>query len=93
MPYTILHVESSPLGERSVSRKLAAMVLADLKAKHPDSTIIERDLAVNPFPHLNGLTVGAYFTPPEQRIGPLAEAIKPADAQEARGPAAFRFNT
>lgn len=65
MPYTILHVESSPLGERSVSRKLTARILAELKVKHPDSELIERDLATNPLPHLNGLTVGAFFTPPE----------------------------
>ena len=79
MPYTILHVESSPSGERSVSRKLAARVLAELKAKHPHSKIIERDLATNPFPHLDGLTVGAFFTPPEQRNEMLSEAIKLSD--------------
>jgi len=79
MPYTILHVESSPLGERSVSRKLAARILAELKAKHPHSKIIERDLATNPFPHLNGLTVGAFFTPPEQRNEMLSDAIKLSD--------------
>lgn len=79
MPYTILHVESSPLGERSVSRKLAARILAELKAKYAHSKIIERDLATNPFPHLNGLTVGAFFTPPEQRNEMLSEAIKLSD--------------
>jgi FMN-dependent NADH-azoreductase len=79
MPYTILHVESSPLGERSVSRRLAAKVLAELKAKHPDSEIIERDLAINPFPHLNELTVGAFFTPPEHRNEMLSEAVKLSD--------------
>jgi len=79
MPYTILHVESSPLGERSVSRKLAARILAELKAKHPDSEIIERDLAKNPLPHLNGLTIGAFFTPPEQRNETLSEAVKLSD--------------
>ena len=79
MPYTILRVESSPLGERSVSRKLAARILAELKTKHPDSEIIERDLATNPLPHLNGLTVGAFFTPPEQRNEMLSEAVKLSD--------------
>ena len=79
MAYTILHVESSPLGDRSVSRKLAARILAELKAKHPGSKIIERDLAAIPFPHLNGLTVGAFFTPPEQRNEMLSEAIKLSD--------------
>jgi len=79
MPYRILHIESSPLHERSVSRKLAARILAELKAKHPDSEIIERDLAANPLPHLNGLTVGAFFTPPEHRNEMLSEAVKLSD--------------
>jgi FMN-dependent NADH-azoreductase len=79
MAYTILHVESSPLGDRSISRKLAARILAELKAKHPDSKIIARDLAANPFPHLNGLTIGGFFTPPEQRNQMLSEAVKLSD--------------
>lgn len=79
MPYTILHVDSSPLAERSVSRKLTARVLGELKAKHPDSKVIERDLAANPFPHLNGPTVGAFFTPPEHRKEALSEAIRLSD--------------
>jgi FMN-dependent NADH-azoreductase len=79
MPYTILQIESSPLNERSVSRKLTSKVLAELKSKHPDSLVIERDFATNPFPHLNGLTIGAFFTPPEQRNAMLSEAIKLSD--------------
>jgi FMN-dependent NADH-azoreductase len=79
MPYTILHINSSPAAERSVSRKLTANVLAELQAKHPDSKVIERDLASNPFPHLTGLTVGAFYTPPEQRNEALSEAIKLSD--------------
>jgi hypothetical protein len=39
--HTILHVESSPLSERSVSRKLAARIFAELKTKHRDSETIE----------------------------------------------------
>jgi FMN-dependent NADH-azoreductase len=79
MPYTILHINSSPGAERSVSRKLTANVLAELQAKHPDSKVIERDLASDPFPHLTGLTVGAFYTPPEQRNEALSEAIKLSD--------------
>jgi FMN-dependent NADH-azoreductase len=53
--------------------------MAELKATHPESKVIERDLAIDPLPHLNGLTVGAFFTPPEQRNEMLAEAIKLSD--------------
>jgi len=79
MPYTILNIESSPLADRSVSRKLTAKVLAELKAKHPDSKVIERDLAANPLPHLNALTIAAFYTPPEQRNPMLSEAVKVSD--------------
>ena len=79
MPYTILQIESSPLNERSVSRKLTSKVLAELKSKHSDSRVVERDLATNPFPHLSGLTIGAFFTPPDQRNAMLSEAIKLSD--------------
>lgn len=79
MSLTILHVDSSPLADRSVTRKLTAKILAELRAKHPDSKIYERDLAASPLPHLSPLTVGAFFTPPEQRTGVLADAIKLSD--------------
>lgn len=77
--YTILHVDSSPLADRSVSRKLTAKILAELKARHPEAKVIERDLALSPLPHLSPLTVGALFTPPEQRTATLAEAIRLSD--------------
>jgi FMN-dependent NADH-azoreductase len=79
MSYTILHVDSSPVADRSVSRKLTAKIMAELKAAHPDSKIIERDLAKNPLPHLNGVTIGAFFTPPEHRNEMLSQAIKQSD--------------
>ena len=79
MAYTILNIESSPLADRSVSRKLTAQVLAELKAKHPDSKVIERDLAASPLPHLNALTIAAFYTSPEQRNETLSEAVKLSD--------------
>jgi FMN-dependent NADH-azoreductase len=76
---TILHIDSSPLGDRSVSRKLGARTVADLKAKHPDATLVTRDLALHPMPHLDGSTIGAYFTPPDQHDEHLSAAIKLSD--------------
>ncbi len=79
MPYTILHIDTSPLAGRSVSRKLTARVVDGLKAAHADSKVIERDLAINPLPHLDGLTIGAFYTPPEKRDALLSEAVKLSD--------------
>jgi len=79
MTHTILHIDSSPLGDRSISRKLTAQTLIELKVKHPESTILTRDLAANPLPHLDGATIGAFFTPPDQRTATLHEAAKLSD--------------
>jgi FMN-dependent NADH-azoreductase len=74
-----LHIDSSPLGDRSVSRKLTAKILQELKEAHPNSQIVTRDLGTSPMPHLNGLTLGSFFTPPEQRNAALHEAVKLSD--------------
>src|ERR1700730_5468784 len=79
MSHTILHIDSSPLGERSVSRKLTAKVLAELKAKHPNSKVITRDFGANPMPHLSGTVVEAFYTTPDKRDAALNEAIKLSD--------------
>lgn len=83
MPHTILHIDSSPMGERSYSRKLGAKLLSELQSKYPDSTLKVRDLAANPLPHLSAQTVGAFFTPDEQRTSELNAAVADSDAAVA----------
>jgi FMN-dependent NADH-azoreductase len=51
---TLLHIDSSILGPASVSRKLSADIVAKLKAAHPQTTVVYRDLAVQPVSHLSG---------------------------------------
>jgi FMN-dependent NADH-azoreductase len=41
---TLLHIDSSPLYGRSVSRELTAAFATQWKAAHPDGQIIYRDL-------------------------------------------------
>lgn len=79
MTYTILHIDSSPLGDRSVTRKFTAKVLTELKAKHPDAKIITRDFGTSPLPHIDGAALAAFFTAPEQRSPALNEAVKLSD--------------
>lgn len=79
MLYTILHVDSSPAGDRSVSRKLTAKAIDGLKKQHPGANVIERDLSSHPLPHLNGLTIRAFFTPPGNRSEALSEAVGLSD--------------
>jgi len=79
MSHTILHIATSPMAERSVSRKLAAKTLEALQAKYPESTVVTRDLAVHPLPHLDGTILSAFFTPADQRNAALAAAAVPSD--------------
>ena len=49
---TILHLDSSPLGDASVSRQLTAAIVAQLTAAKPGVPVVYRDLAVNAPDHL-----------------------------------------
>jgi FMN-dependent NADH-azoreductase len=80
MSKNILVVHSSPRGGQSVSRKLTAGVVAKLQAKYEGSTVVERDLAAAPLPHLSEEILGAFFTPADQHTPALKTAIAPSDA-------------
>ncbi len=79
MSHAVLHIDSSPLGDHSVSRKLTAKLLGKFKTAHADTQILTRDLVATPLPHLSGMTVGAFFTPPDQRNEVQNEALKLSD--------------
>lgn len=50
----ILHIDSSILGEYSVSRHLSAAAVAHLKSGYANAEVIYRDVAADPIPHLSG---------------------------------------
>lgn len=50
----ILQIDSSVLGDHSVSRSLTAKVVADLRASHPDAKLTVRDLDQDAPAHLSG---------------------------------------
>lgn len=77
---TILHLRTSPMGEKSFSRKLGAHTLDALLARHPGAHVTVRDLDAAPLSHINGITLSAFFTAPEQRNAAQQEAIKASDA-------------
>ncbi|MDT3398276.1 NAD(P)H-dependent oxidoreductase [Streptomyces sp. B1866] len=65
---TLLHLDSSVFpGDASVSRSVAASFRREWEAQHPNGTVIYRDLAAAPVPHLDGLAAGAGFVGPDQR--------------------------
>lgn len=69
---TLLHIDSSPLYGRSVSRQLTDAFVTKWKSSHPDGTIIYRDLNATQIPPISGDWVAAVYTPeaartPQQR--------------------------
>lgn len=64
---SLLQIEVSPSGENSVSRQISAEFVSAWKAAHTDGTVIVKDLAVNPVPHLDGEAIFAGYTPEGSR--------------------------
>jgi len=56
---TLLHIDSSILGQNSTSRQVSADIVAKFKAIDPAISVKYRDLAANPVPHLSGAYLAA----------------------------------
>ncbi|MDH6111854.1 FMN-dependent NADH-azoreductase [Kitasatospora sp. MAP12-15] len=64
---TLLHIDSSALFEGSVSREVSAAFRTEWEAANPGGTVIYRDLALTPTPHLDAAAISGAFTPADQR--------------------------
>ncbi|WP_049577715.1 FMN-dependent NADH-azoreductase [Streptomyces sp. SBT349] len=64
---TLLHIDSSLNGDRSVSRAVATTFRNEWEAQHPEGTVIYHDLAANPLPHLDSETFLAGSVPAADR--------------------------
>ncbi|PXX46024.1 FMN-dependent NADH-azoreductase [Aquitalea magnusonii] len=58
----LLHLDSSILGQNSVSRQLTAAVVDAVRQRHAAVEVSYRDLASQPIAHLSGEIIGANFT-------------------------------
>ena len=77
---TLLHIDSSPLYGRSVSRQLTAAFVTEWKSSHPNGTVIDRDLNATTIPPINAEWVGAAYTPEEVRAPQQKEQLALSDA-------------
>ncbi|MFB2835992.1 FMN-dependent NADH-azoreductase [Floridanema evergladense] len=75
----LLHIDSSPRGERSHSRRLSREFVEQWKQNHPGDIVTYRDVGRNPVPHVDEPWIAAAFMPPEQRTPELWEAIRISD--------------
>ncbi|MFQ4135853.1 FMN-dependent NADH-azoreductase [Nodosilinea sp. PGN35] len=75
----LLHIDSSPRGERSHSRRMTREFVEAWKQTHPHDTVTYRDVGRQPVPHVDEPWVVAAYTPEEQRSPELREAIRESD--------------
>ena len=71
----ILQINSSARSEGSASTRLANSIVERLRAENPGASLVVRDLARNPHPVLDEATLGALFTPAEQRTPEQAARV------------------
>jgi FMN-dependent NADH-azoreductase len=64
---TLLHVDSSPLYGRSVSRQLTSAFVDRWKSSHPGAAVVKRDLNATSLSPITAEWVGAVYTPEEAR--------------------------
>ena len=76
---TLLHIDSSPLYGRSVSRQLTGAFVTDWESAHPDGTVIDRDLNATAIPPITADWVGAAYTPADARTAQQTQLLALSD--------------
>ena len=77
---TLLHLDSSPLYGRSVSRELTASFVSQWKSSHPDGRVVDRDLNATAIPPVTAEWVGAAYTPEQARTPQQKELLSLSDS-------------
>lgn len=76
----ILQINASARSNGSESTKLTHRIVAGLQARQPDAQVVLHDLANAPLQALDEATLGALFTPAEQRTAEQAARVAIDDA-------------
>ena len=76
---TLLHIDSSPLYGRSVSRQLTGAFVDQWKSSHPGGTVIDRDLNATAISPITAEWVGAAYTPDAARTQKQKELLALSD--------------
>ena len=77
---TLLHLDSSPMGDASISRHLSAEFVRGWRRNHPDGTVIDRDLAAIDIAPITAEWVGAAYTPADARTEAQRALLAASDA-------------
>jgi len=76
---TVLHIDASARGDRSVSRKLSKAFVDHWVAYEPAATIIYRDVGRDPPPFITEAWVAAAFTAPAERTPGQHDELRLSD--------------
>src|SRR6516162_8354871 len=76
---SLLHIDSSPLYGRSVSRQLTAAFVNQWKSSHLNGTVVDRDLNAIAIPPVTAEWIGAAYTPEEARNPQQKELLATSD--------------
>jgi FMN-dependent NADH-azoreductase len=76
---TLLKVDSSPMGDHSISRKLTTQFVETWLKAHPDGKVISRDLTTATLPTVNGSWIAAAYTPAESLTPEQKKVLSTSD--------------
>ena len=88
---TLLHIDSSPLGEASISRHLTKEFVQNWKAANPNGKVITRDLTSTSLKPITGEWVGSAYTPEDARTPAQRELLATSDILVAELDAADEY--
>jgi FMN-dependent NADH-azoreductase len=77
---TLLKLDSSPMGERSISRTLTDKFANTWLNTHPGGRVISRDLTTLNLPVIDGRWIGAAYTPESSRTSEQSQALASSDS-------------
>ena len=77
---TLIQFDSSPMGERSISRKLTSDFAETWLKTHPGGKLIKRDLSALDLPPVDAFWVSAAYTPQETRTEQQKAALAISDS-------------
>ncbi len=76
---TLLHIDASPRGDYSLSRRLSAAFAAQWKQVHPDGKIIRRDLPTSDLTFVDLDWIAGAFSAPDQHSEASKKALAISD--------------
>lgn len=77
---TLLQIHTSLFSGQGQSSQLAERFVAAWRARHPQATVLNRDLAAEPVPHLDATRFGAFLAAPAERNAEQQAVVAYSDA-------------